>query len=71
VLGTDEAAVIETADPSIWVSEAVSRREGDVLHATAEMVPPNGRPFAVDRSGIRITVLSGERGVDIRGCAGG
>jgi DsbC/DsbD-like thiol-disulfide interchange protein len=69
-LGSDEAAVLETADPAIWVSEAVSHREGDVLHATAEMVPPNGRPFAVDRSAIRITVLSGERGVDIHGCVG-
>jgi DsbC/DsbD-like thiol-disulfide interchange protein len=69
-LGADEAAVLETADPAIWVSEAVSHREGDVLHATAEMVPPNGRPFAVDRSAIRITVLSGERGVDIHGCVG-
>jgi DsbC/DsbD-like thiol-disulfide interchange protein len=69
-LGSDEAAVLETADPSIWVSEPVSRREGGVLHATAEMVPPNGRPFALDRSAIRITVLSGDRGVDILGCTG-
>jgi DsbC/DsbD-like thiol-disulfide interchange protein len=69
-LGADEAAILELADPSIWVSEAETRREGGLLHATAEMVPPNGRPFAVDRSEIRITVLSGERGVDIRGCAG-
>lgn len=69
-LGPDEAAVLEAADPTIWVSEAVSHREGDVLHATAEMVPPNGRPFAVDRSAIRITVLSGDRGVDIHGCVG-
>jgi DsbC/DsbD-like thiol-disulfide interchange protein len=70
-LGANEAAVLEAADPSIWVSEAVSHREGDVLHATAEMVPPNGRPFAVDRSAIRITVLAGDRGVDIHGCVGG
>ncbi len=69
-LGAEEAAVLEAGDPSIWVSEAVSHREGGVFHATAEMVPPNGRPFAVDRSGIRITVLSGDRGVDIRGCTG-
>ena len=69
-LGREEAAVVELADPAIWISEAQSRREGDLLLATAEMVPPNGRPFAVDRSEIRITVLAGERGVDIRGCAG-
>jgi DsbC/DsbD-like thiol-disulfide interchange protein len=69
-LGHDEAAVMEVGDPSIWVSEPVSHREGGVFHATAEMVPPNGRPFAIDRSAIRITVLGGETGVDIRGCTG-
>jgi DsbC/DsbD-like thiol-disulfide interchange protein len=69
-LGEEEEAVVELADPAIWISEAESRREGGVLFATAEMVPPNGRPFAVDRSEIRITVLAGARGVDIRGCAG-
>jgi len=69
-LGREEATVVELSDPTIWVSEAVSRRDGGVLHATAEMVPPNGRPFALDRSEIRITVLSGVRGVDIRGCLG-
>ena len=69
-LGDEEAAVVELADASIWISEAESSREGGVLRATAEMVPPNGRPFAVDRSEIRITVLSDGRGVDIRGCAG-
>jgi DsbC/DsbD-like thiol-disulfide interchange protein len=69
-LGREEEAVVELADPSIWVSEAETRRDGRLLHATAELVPPDARPFAVDRSEIRITVLSGERGVDIRGCAG-
>ena len=69
-LGGEEAAVVELADPAIWISEAESSREGGVLRATAEMVPPNGRPFAVDRSEIRITVLSDGKGVDIRGCAG-
>jgi DsbC/DsbD-like thiol-disulfide interchange protein len=68
-VGGEEAAVVELADASIWISEAESRREGGVLRATAEMVPPNGRPFAVDRSEIRITVLSDGKGVDIRGCA--
>lgn len=70
-LGGEEDTVVELADPSIWISEAESRREGGILFATAEMVPPNGRPFAIDRSEIRITVLSGGKGVDILGCAGG
>ena len=70
-IGRDEAAILELADPTIWISEAETRRDGGILHATAEMVPPNARPFAIDRSELRITVLSGERGVDIRGCTGG
>lgn len=69
-LGTDEAAVFELPDPTVWVSEAATRRDGGTLVATAEMVPPSGRPFAVDRSEVRITVLSGARGVDIVGCTG-
>jgi DsbC/DsbD-like thiol-disulfide interchange protein len=69
-IGTEEEAVLELADGSIWVSEAETRRDGGILHATAEMVPVNARPFAIDRSEIRITVLSGARGVDIQGCDG-
>jgi DsbC/DsbD-like thiol-disulfide interchange protein len=70
-LGAEEAAILELPDPSVWISEAATRREGGVLVATAEMVPPSGRPFTVDRSEMRITVLAGARGVDIRGCTGG
>lgn len=70
-LGEDEAAVLELPDPSVWISEAVTLREDGTLVAVAEMVPPSGRPFAIDRSQVRITVLSGARGVDIRGCTGG
>lgn len=70
-LGTDEAAVFELPDPTVWISEAATRRDGGTLVATAEMVPPSGRPFTVDRSGVRITVLSDAQGVDIRGCTGG
>ena len=69
-IGREEAAILELADPSVWVSEAETRRAGGVLHVTAEMVPPNGQPFAIDRSEVRITVLSGARGVDIPGCTG-
>lgn len=63
-----EIAVMEMTDPAIWVSEAEMSREGGTLIATAEMVPPTGQPFLVNRSEVRITVLAGNRGVDIRGC---
>ena len=70
-IGEAEVAVLELPDPAIWVSEAETSRDGGTLVAIAEMVPPSGKPFIVDRSGVRITVLSGDRGVDIRGCTGG
>lgn len=70
-VGQDEVAVLEAPSPDVWVSEAETRRDGRVLTAVAEMVPPSGQPFALDRSQVRITVLSGGRAVDIRGCTGG
>ncbi len=70
-LGEDEIAVLEMADPSIWISEAEMSRSGGTLVAVADMVPPNGQPFMVNRSDVRITVLAGDRGIDIRGCTGG
>ncbi len=68
--GGEEIAVMEAPDPSIWVSEGETRREGDTLIATVEMVPPENAPFELDRSGVRITVLGKEKAVDIRGCEG-
>ena len=67
-LGREEIAVFETADPTIWISEATTRRQGQTLTATAEMVSPSGQPFALDRSKVRITVLGAGQAVDIRGC---
>lgn len=69
-LGGTEAAVFELADPSIWVSEAATVREGPVVRARAELVPPDGAPFALDRSSVRITVLGETQAVDIHGCTG-
>lgn len=70
-LGADEVAVIEHPDKEIWVAEAMARREGDVLHAETDMVPPSAEPFALDRSRLLITVLAEGRAVEIAGCTGG
>ncbi len=69
-LGADEIAVIEHPDQTIWVSESQVRRQGGALVAVSEMVPPSNRPFTLDRSRLRITVLGGGRAVDIAGCTG-
>ncbi|TCO71150.1 protein-disulfide reductase DsbD domain-containing protein [Rhodovulum euryhalinum] len=69
-LGAQETVVFELPDPSIWVSEAEMARKGGRLVARSDLVPAAGTPFALDRSGLRITLLGEGRGVDIHGCAG-
>lgn len=70
-IGRHEVAVVELdqAQP-VWISAAETTRKGDVLRATVDMVPANARPFALDRSALRVTVI-GENGVavEVRGCA--
>ncbi len=70
-VGPDEFAVVELADQSVWVSPADTSRDGADLNATADLVPANAKPFALDRSTVRITVFGGSgRVVDIQGCTG-
>jgi DsbC/DsbD-like thiol-disulfide interchange protein len=69
-LGADEVVVIETADASLWVSEAVSVRQGDDLIARADLRARDGGAIALDRAGLRMTVLADGRAVDVMGCSG-
>lgn len=69
--GAEEIVVIETADPDVWVSEPDVTRQGDQLTAVVDMVHVSGQPFALDRSGLRFTVLGDGKAVDIRGCTAG
>ena len=66
--GGEELVVFETSDPKIWVSTAATRRSGTVLSASADLVPPAGVPFALDRSTVTLTVLGTDGAVEIRGC---
>ena len=70
-MASDEYVVVETGDPTVWVSQSDVIRDGDVLRATVDMVGPSGQPFAVDRSQIRFTVLANGTAVDITGCTAG
>ncbi len=69
--GGREVAIVETNNPLIWVAQAESRRQGGRLTVKTELYHAEGRPFALDRSGIRITVLGTSHAVDIKGCPGG
>ncbi|MGV8952040.1 MAG: protein-disulfide reductase DsbD domain-containing protein [Cypionkella sp.] len=68
VQGADETVVFEARNPAIWVSEAQAARKGGVLSATADFVASNGAPFALDRSGVTVTVLHQGGSVEIAGC---
>lgn len=67
-LGPDEVVVVETSDPTVWVAEAVTRRDGGRLVAETQLVSADRKPFALDRSGLTITVLSGGKAVELTGC---
>ena len=68
VQGDAETVVFEAPDPSIWVAEAQTRRDGAVLISQTDLVPSDGAPFALDRSGVTVTVLAPDHSVEIRGC---
>ena len=66
--GAAEVVAFETADPAVWVAQSVTRREGGDLVAMTELVPPDGTPFALDRSGVTMTILFAGEAVEVRGC---
>lgn len=63
-----EVVVLEPARSDVWVSQAEISRSGRHLTATADLVPPEARPFAFDRSQLRVTVIGRDGAVDMRGC---
>lgn len=66
--GGPEVVVFESADARVWVSEAMTSRNGGRLVSTADLVGPGGAPFALDRQGVTVTVLGEGRAVEIAGC---
>lgn len=66
--GAPEYVVIEPHAGDVWVSEADTKRQGNQIVATSEMISTTGAPIALDRSAIRLTVLGQNHAVDIHGC---
>ena len=66
--GAPETVVFETATAGVWVSQATAARSGANLVATSDLVPPEGAPFALDRSGVTVTVIAENSAVEIKGC---
>ncbi|MCU0907548.1 MAG: hypothetical protein MUF73_08905 [Rhodobacteraceae bacterium] len=66
-----DAVAVEAADPSVWVSQADLAADGGGLTATVDLVAPSGAPFALDRSALRFTVVSGGWAGEMTGCTAG
>ena len=66
--GSTETVAFETGQPDIWIAEAITTRSGGTLTSVTDMVAPAGTPFALDRSQIRLTVISDTKAVEIHGC---
>jgi len=69
--GGREFSVMETNNPLLWVTEAETRRQGNTLHVSAEVLHVESQSFLLDRSGLRFTVIGGNYAVDIQGCSAG
>jgi len=66
--GRPEVVAFETADREVWVAESITERRGGELISITELVPPDGAPFALDRSGVTMTILAANGAVEVRGC---
>ena len=67
-LGAPTTAVIEAGSPDLWVSQPDLTREGGRLIARSDVMSASGGPILIDRGGIVITLIAGERALEVRGC---
>ncbi|MBP7003339.1 MAG: hypothetical protein KBB57_17595 [Amaricoccus sp.] len=65
------AAVIEADRPDLWIGVPQTRVEGRRLRAVAPVESASGSGVALDRGGLRLTLIDPRRAIDIRGCASG
>lgn len=66
-----EAAVLEHADADIRVSHTAMQIDGQRVTATADIASADGAPLALDRDGVRLTLVGGDRAVELHGCPSG
>jgi DsbC/DsbD-like thiol-disulfide interchange protein len=70
-MGGEETVVLENSRNDVWVSEALTRRDGGTLTASVDMVDRSGAPFLLSRDQVVVTVLAGARAIEMRGCPSG
>lgn len=70
-LGGVEMVFIRPGRDDIWVSEPEITANGETVTARADLVPPEGKPFALDRSALSFTLLGPDGSADLTGCEAG
>lgn len=68
-LGGAEAVAVELPDPSLWITDARTRREDGVLRARVEVLSRGA--LALDRASVRVTAVGRDRAYEAVGCVGG
>ncbi|TQS71432.1 hypothetical protein ERN12_10390 [Rhodobacteraceae bacterium] len=64
-----QIVLFELPGQPVWVSDAQMQREGTMLVATADFVPPASAPFTLDTDDLRMTVMDATNAVQMDGCA--
>jgi DsbC/DsbD-like thiol-disulfide interchange protein len=64
----DQIAVLEAADPNLWIGEPVAETNGRTVTAAARIEHYGEGGLVLDRSSLRLTLLDDTRAIDIRGC---
>ncbi len=68
--GPGLTTVIEAAArPDLWIGPAETETDGRSVRATARVESLGDGGLALDRRGLRLTLLDARRAIDIRGCA--
>lgn len=62
------AAMEMQGQPDVWVSSAQLEPKDQGTRATADFVPPSGKPFNLDPSRVLMTILSPDGATEIQGC---
>jgi DsbC/DsbD-like thiol-disulfide interchange protein len=64
----DSMAVVETADPTLWIGAGAASVAGDRLVMQAPVAARDGGAVILDRSLLRVTLLGSGIAVDLPGC---
>jgi len=70
-MGARELIVVEADAPDLWVAQSDTERQGKRLRAVTQVHHVTGGGVMIDRSGLRLTVLSTGGAVEIEGCPPG